>query len=71
MRCKQSYSSNLPVSGEKATTSSLKLLACFQSFFSFFQLWADASLIKTLLLYISDLFNYPNVGGTQTYYEIF
>ena len=53
---------------EKKTTMSFssKVLLCFQSFFSFFKLWADASLIETFLLYISELLNYPNVGGMQT-----
>ena len=38
----------------------------FSHFLVFFQLWADASSIKALLLCISELFNYPNVGGTPT-----
>ena len=48
--------------GKKSFSS--KLLLCFQSFFVFFLLWADACLIKTLLLYISELLSFPNVGGT-------
>ena len=63
-RCAVSkVSSRIDQSMEKKTTSFflLKQLLCFQSFFSFFQLWADASLIITLFLSISEQFNYPNI----------
>ena len=43
----------------------IKAIIVFSVIFCFFQLWTDACLIKTLLLHISELLNFPNVGGTQ------
>ena len=44
----------------------MKTIFVFSVVLWFFQLRDVASSIKTLLLYISEQFNYPNVGGTQT-----